>query len=78
LFVPPIWRRFEDGCLLRKGANSNMRVKEKREAASALEFSLEDNQIQEKEKSSRHARATNWRRRVIVGGERMDRLPMPL
>jgi hypothetical protein len=55
-----------------------MRVKEKREAASAIEFSLEDNQIQEKEKSSRHARATNWRRRVIVGGERMDRLPMPL
>ncbi|KAJ7340029.1 hypothetical protein DFH08DRAFT_812395 [Mycena albidolilacea] len=74
LFIPPIWRRFEDGCWLRKGASSNMRGKEKREAALENAFSLDDNQTEEKEKSSRHVRARKWRRRVMVGVDRMESL----
>jgi hypothetical protein len=55
-----------------------MREKEKREAASTIAFSLEGNQTEENEKSSRHARATNFRSNSIVGLERMDRLWMAL
>jgi hypothetical protein len=55
-----------------------MREKEKREAASAIALSAEDNQTEEKEKSSRHARARNWRRTVMVGVERMEKLAMLL
>jgi hypothetical protein len=55
-----------------------MRVKEKREAASAIAFSLEDNQTEEKVKSSRHARAKNCRRSSIVGVDLMEKLLMAL
>jgi hypothetical protein len=55
-----------------------MREKEKREAASAIAFSFDDNQTEEKEKSSRHARATKLWSRPIVGAERIDRLWMLL
>lgn len=57
-FIPPMWRRFFEGSWRRLGARENMRVKEKREAASAIEFSEEGNQTEEKEKSRRHAK---WR-----------------
>jgi hypothetical protein len=78
LVVPPIRRRFNEGCLSRCGAIWNMRVREKREAASAITLSEEDNQTEGNEKSSRHARATKRRRSSIVGGERMEKLEMPL
>jgi hypothetical protein len=55
-----------------------MRVKEKREAASAMAFSLEDNQAEEKVKSSRHASAKKWRRSSIVGGDFIEKLEMAL
>jgi hypothetical protein len=55
-----------------------MRVKEKREAVSAIALSLEDNQTEEKEKSSRHARAKNWQRSSIVGMDLMEKLVMAL
>ena len=55
-----------------------MRVKEKREAASAIAFSLEGNQTEENEKSSRHARARNRRRSSIVGGDLMEKFEMAL
>jgi hypothetical protein len=55
-----------------------MREKRKREAASAIEFSFKDNQTEENVKSSRHARARKFRRRFMVGGERIEKLEMPL
>ena len=57
-FVPPVWRHFLEGCWLRLGARENMREKAKQEAASATELSEEESQIEEKEKSRKHA---SWR-----------------
>jgi hypothetical protein len=71
--VPPIRRRFEEGCLLRCGASSKRRVYAKREAASAIALSADDNQEEEKVKSRRQARPRNWRNTSMVGAERMDK-----
>lgn len=69
--VPPIRRRFEEGCLLRYGASWNKRVYAKREAASARALSAEESQTEEKVKSRRHANARKFRNSCIVGAERM-------
>jgi hypothetical protein len=37
-----------------------MREKEKREAAAAIELSVEESQTEEKVKSKRHAKWRNW------------------
>lgn len=78
LLIPPAWRRFEAGFLLSQGAIVNMREKEKREAASATEFSVEDNHLEEKEKSMRQARAINCCTRFMVGLDRIVLLRIAL
>ena len=58
-FVPPMWRCLLEGCWWRYGARENIREKENREAASAIELSDEGSQIEEKEKSRRQAKCRN-------------------
>lgn len=60
-----------EGFVSRWGASSKRRVYRKREAASAMALEADDNQEDEKEKSSLQASLRKRRRICITGGDRL-------
>ena len=69
--IPVVWGLGEEGCTLRLGAIENMRAYWKREAASAIALSDEDNQTEEIEKRSAAQSMSTSRSKEARGGERV-------